>query len=127
MDKKELLWKQYAQNVDLFKFYMKLILELNVFYYAVTGAIFSFYFSHSDIVNVKYALMLPFITSLAFAAFFIYGANLMGYIRQEVFDIRDELGLMVAPDVGVLSVLLRIFASLFLMVAVVCIYILFAS
>ncbi|MFA4844255.1 MAG: hypothetical protein WC632_04805 [Candidatus Margulisiibacteriota bacterium] len=125
MDKTEILWKQYSQNVDLFKFYMKLVLELNVFYYAVTGAIFSFYFANHKITNIQYSLMLPLFMSLAFAGFFFYGAHLMKCIRQEVFDIRDNLGLKVAPDVGVLSLLLRIFAVLFIIVAIVCVYIVF--
>jgi hypothetical protein len=33
--KTEILWRQYAQFVELYKFYMDLILKLNVFYYAV--------------------------------------------------------------------------------------------
>jgi hypothetical protein len=106
---------------------MKLILELNVFYYAVTGAIISFYFSNKAIENIKYSLLLPLVISLAFAGFFFYGANLMKPIREEVFAIRDALRLMVAPDMGVLTILLRIFAVIFLIISIGCIYILFTG
>jgi hypothetical protein len=43
MDAPELLWRQYALSVDLYKFYMDLVVKFNVFYYAVTGAILSFF------------------------------------------------------------------------------------
>jgi len=40
------LWKQYEISVDLYKHYLKLAIEINVFYYAITGAIVSYYFAH---------------------------------------------------------------------------------
>jgi hypothetical protein len=117
MEPTEILWGQYKQNVELYKFYMELIVKFNVFYYAVTGAIVSFFFASQNIPDIKYSLVLPIIMSLGFAGFFIYGAILMGYLREEVFRIRDALGLQVAPDVGVLSVLLYIFSVIFILVA----------
>jgi len=117
MEPTEILWSQYKQNVELYKFYMELIVKFNVFYYAVTGAIVSFFFSHQDIPDIKYSLLLPVIMSVAFAGFFIYGAKLMPYLREEVFKIRDALGLKVAPDLGVLTVLLYIFSAIFILVA----------
>jgi hypothetical protein len=118
----EMLWKQYAQTVELYKFYMDLTVKFNVFYYAVTGGILTFYFGHPGIKNIKYSLILPIIMSLAFAGFFIYGGHLMKYLRTDVFEIRDALGLKVAPDVGVLAHLLYIFAGVFIIVAAGCLY-----
>jgi hypothetical protein len=125
MEKSELLWKQYHQNIELYKFYMDLVIKFNIFYYAVTGAIISFFFKNSTISNVKYSLLFPIIISVSFAGFFLYGAHLMKYLRFEVFAIRDALGLSVAPDVGVLSVLLRIFSAVFIIVAIGCAYIIY--
>lgn len=124
MDDRELLWKQYSQNVDLYKFYMDLVIKINVFYYAVTGAILSYYFSHLEVANIRFSLLLPILMSVAFAGFFVYGAVLMRALRQEVFDIRDALGLKVAPELQVLSVLLYIFAVVFSFVAIGCSYLL---
>jgi hypothetical protein len=117
MESTEILWSQYKQNVELYKFYMELIVKFNIFYYAVTGAIVSFFFANQSIPNIKYSLLLPIIMSIAFAVFFIYGAVLMRYLREDVFNIRDSLELQVAPDVGVLSVLLYMFSVIFLLVA----------
>jgi len=127
MEGTEILWKQYSQSIDLFKFYMELTVKFNVFYYAVTGAILSFYFANQSIEDIKYALILPIIMSIGFAGFFIYGAFLMKYLQAEVFRIRDTLGLQVAPDVGVLSVLLYIFSAVFLLVAFALLYLVFTK
>jgi len=117
MTNTEILWGQYKQNVELYKFYMELIIKFNVFNYAVTGAIVSFFFANQNIPDIKYSLLLPIIMSIAFAGFFIYGAILMKYLRAEVFEIRDALELAVAPDIGVLSVLLYIFSAIYIVVA----------
>ena len=125
MDKNELLWRQYSQNIELYKFYMELAIKFNVFYYAVTGAIISFFFKNSSVAELKYALIFPIVISIAFAIFFVYGARLMVLIKKDVFAVRDALGLLVAPDVGVLSVLLRIFAGVFIVVAFGCSYLIY--
>lgn len=117
MEPIEILWGQYKQNIDLYKFYMELIVKFNVFYYAVTGAIVSFYFANQSIENIKYSLLLPILMSIAFAGFFIYGAILMKQLRIDIFEIRDALNLNVAPDVGVLTVLLYIFSVIYFLVA----------
>jgi hypothetical protein len=118
MDAADLLWKQYQQNVDLFKFYMDLLIKFNVFFYAVTGAIISFVLAHSSEHDLlRYALLLPLIMSVAFAGFFIYGAVLMRVLRDETFAIRDALRLKAAPDVGVLTVMLIMFSVIFVLIA----------
>lgn len=118
MVQSEILWKQYQQNVDLYKFYMDLVIKFNLFYYAVTGGIVSFYFANSHIENIKYSLLLPLLISISFSGFFIYGAILMKHLRKEVFEIRDKLSFSAAPDVGVLSVLLCIFSTIYIVISI---------
>lgn len=113
----ELLWRQYSMAIELFKHYLKLAVEFNVFFYGITGGVVSYYFAHSTEPLMRYALLLPFAMSVFFGLFFIYGAYLMGYLRREVFDIRDALHLKTAPDLRVLSVFLIISAALMLCVA----------
>ena len=121
MDAPELLWRQYQQNVDLYKFYMDLTVKFNVFFYAVTGAILSFALAQQKGHElVRFSLLLPLVMSLCFAGFFVYGGLLMRVLRRETFAIRDALKLQAAPDVGVLSVLLYLFAFVFLLIAIGC-------
>lgn len=117
---REILWRQYQQNVDLYKFYLDIVVKLNIFHYAVTGAILSFFFTRSEISDAKYSVLLPLVMSCAFAVLFVYGAVLNRITRAEQFAIRDDLGLSAAPDFGVLSVILYIFAFVFLLTAGAC-------
>jgi hypothetical protein len=117
-DSRELLWRQYSMAIDLFKHYLKLAVELNVFFYAITGGVISYYFAHSAEKLIPYALLLPILMSIFFALFFLYGAYLMRYLRQEVFDIRDALQLKTAPDLQVLSFFLVVSALLMVVVAI---------
>ena len=118
MDDRELLWKQYELNVDLYKSYLELVIRINVFYYAITGAILSFYFAHPDENLLKWSLALPLLMSISLGVFFVIGAWLARVPRDEIFQIRNTLGLVAAPEIGVLMLLLSIFASLKFLVTV---------
>ena len=125
MADKDILWKQYAQNVDLYKFYLDLTVKINVFYYAVTGAILTYYFQHSSDPLSHFALLLPIVFSLAISGIFGYGSLLLGVVRSELFKIRDQLGLHAAPDVMVLVVFLRVFGAILVLVGIVLIVLFF--
>jgi len=126
-DSKELLWKQYSLHVDLYKFYTDMVIKINIFYYAITGALLSFYFSNPDKPFLKWSLLLPIIMSLALGGIFLYGAILIGITRDEMFRIRDRLGLETAPDIGVLSIILRAFGIIFISVSIAMIILLMKS
>jgi hypothetical protein len=115
---KELMWKQYALHVDLYKFYLDLVIKVNVLHYAVTGGILSYYFQHSTDGVARYGLMLPIAFSVAIGGIFLYGALLIGVVRQEMFEIRDKLALSTAPEFMVLTVFLVIMGFLTLGVGV---------
>ena len=112
----ELLWKQYALHVDLYKFYLDLTIKANVFYYAVTGAILSYYFQGASDGVARYALVLPIVMSLALGGVHWYSSKLIAVVRQEIFDIRDELSLKTCPEFLVLTIFLRVMGSIMLLV-----------
>jgi hypothetical protein len=112
----ELLWKQYELQVELYKEYMKLLLQFDAFYYAATGALLSYYFSKPGPPWMKYALLFPILMSVGFAILFIYGATQIPVVRQELFEIRDALGLSTAPEYKVLSVFLVVSSVLMFIV-----------
>jgi hypothetical protein len=112
------LWKQYEISVDLYKHYLKLAIEINVLYYAVTGALLSYYFAHKADGPIRFALVLPLLMSVMLGGLFIYGAILNRISRAEMFRVRDGLRLQAAPDFAVLSWFLSICATLMLSVSV---------
>lgn len=109
--KREILWRQYALYADLYKFYIDIVIKYNVFHYAITGGILSFYFTRSsNVALAKWSLALPLVLSVGAAAVLFYGASLLNIFRDEMFCIRDELELDSAPDFQVVTVILGIFA-----------------
>ncbi len=114
----DLLWNQYALHVDLYKFYLDLAIKLNVFYYAVTGAILSYYFQGASDGVARYALVLPIVMSFGLGGIFWYGSTLLPVVRKEVFNIRDKLGLETAPEFRVLTVFLCLMGLIMFLVGV---------
>jgi hypothetical protein len=116
---RDLLWNNYKVHIDLYKFYIDATIKVNVFVYAITGAILSFFFTKvEDVPLVKWSLVLPIVLNLGLACLCIYGANRLEITRRDVFRIRDLLGLVVAPEMKVLGVLLWIFAVAEILTAV---------
>lgn len=118
MSENEVLWKQYDQHVTTYKFYLDILVKLMTMYFAVSGAMLSFYFTKTEIPEAKLALYLPWLMSIGLFIFFSVGAYLSTVTREDVFSIRDKLGLEVSPELGVLTMLLVIFSAITLLCGV---------
>lgn len=114
----QLLFEHYKIHIDLYKHYLELLIKFNLFYYAITGAILSFYFANKTIIYIQFTLSFPLIMSIIFSWFFIYASRKAKYSRQEIIDIARALELKVFPELNVLVVLLKLFALLFILVSI---------
>lgn len=112
----EALWKQYTLNINLFKYYLNVVIQVNLFFYAITGGILSFFFSQPQKEVVRYSLVLPMIMSLFLACMTIFGAVQNRNIEDEIKRISGELNLSVYPDVRVLTYVLITCAVFFFIV-----------
>ena len=63
---REILWREYALNADLYKFYMDICIKSNLLYFEITGGILTFVLTRAQFPLAKYALALPVIMSLSF-------------------------------------------------------------
>jgi hypothetical protein len=115
MERVELLFNHYKIHIELYKHYLELLIKFNLFYYAITGAILSFYFSNHTVTFIQYLLIFPFIMSFAFSIFFFYASEKAKNSRKEVVDIAILLELKTFPELNVLVILLKLFASLFML------------
>jgi hypothetical protein len=118
MSEIEILWKQYDQHITTYKFYLDMLIKLMTMYFAVSGAMLSFYFTKTEIESAKLALYLPWLMSVGLFIFFSVGAYLSTITREDVFSIRDQLELEVSPELGVLTMLLGIFSIVTLLCGV---------
>lgn len=74
MDQSEIYWRQYQQHIDTYKFYLEIVVKLVGLYFAVSGAMLSFYFTNTASEYAKLALYLPWLVGIGLAAFFVIGA-----------------------------------------------------
>lgn len=118
MDATELKWNDFKQNVELHRSYLELAIKLNMFYYAITGAILSFYFTNSDIPMAKYALGLPILLSIALSILFLWSAVLANNLRSHIRTTAGELGLKAYPEGIVLVLICSIFGGVLAVVSV---------
>ncbi len=119
MEPVELLWKKYDHEIVTHKGYLDLVVKLNVFYYAVTGAILSFYFVHiEEEPLVKYSLILPFLMSIGLTVFFIRSAFASRHSQTEIRVLAEALKFKTFSVVAaVLENLLWTFSILMIVVA----------
>lgn len=118
MDTIELKWNDFKQNVELHRSYLDLAIKLNMFYYAITGAILSFYFANSHIPMAKYALGLPILLSVALSILFLWCAVLANNLRSHMRTTAGELGLKAYPEGIVLVLICSIFGGVLVIVSV---------
>ena len=71
---REILWREYALNADLYKFYFAVCIKSNIFYFRIVGGIVSFVLTRNQFPMAKYALALPVIMSL-FVSFLNFRVN----------------------------------------------------
>jgi len=64
MEQDELRWRQYQVHVDLYKFYLELVLKLKAGYYVVTGSIVAYYLTHRSEGLARVASVLPLILTV---------------------------------------------------------------
>ena len=110
---KDVLIEHYKINADLYKNYLDLLIKFNISFYAITGAILSFYFYKPEIGVIKYSLLFPFFMSFIFGCFFIYASKLVKFSSDDIGKTCNALGLDTFPEFSVLSVLLKLFAAIF--------------
>ena len=112
MEAADLKWNEFKRAVDMHQAYLELAIKLNLFYYAITGSILSFYFTHTELEMAKYALALPILLSASLAVLFLWGTRLAYDLRRHIRSTAASLGLATAPEGIVLVMICAIFGGM---------------
>lgn len=115
---RELQWREYQMSVDMYKFYVAIVVKAILSYYAITGAILTFYFAQTTRPLARWALVLPSALGIGLAVLFRWGADLWQIVRNDAFDIARDLRLKSAFELSVVSILLNGGALLLLVTGV---------
>ena len=122
MDSTEVKWNDFKMNVDLHRSYLDLAVKINMFYYAITGAILSFHFTNTDSDMAKYALILPVLLSIGLSVLFIWSAFLAQNLRAHIRSTAKDLGLSAYPEGVVLVLICWIFGIVLVIVSLALIW-----
>jgi hypothetical protein len=106
--------------LDLYKHHLRLLLEANVFLYAVTGALLSFVVAHLGVHHIRWVLLFPGVFALMFAVFFLLAGRGIAFNERELSLISDALNVNIVPRLDALKLGLRVSSgALFIVVALV--------
>lgn len=114
----QILFHQYGTLVDIYKHHLDLVLKVNIFIYAITGAILSFYFSKSKIGVISYSLLFPSLINLCYGIFFFNASNRIQPLIDDMMAIAKALKLISWPDITFLRHSLRLSAFLFIVISI---------
>lgn len=100
-------WEQYTLHLDLYKTHLDIVVKVLGFYYGITGAIISYYLAHKrENPQIKLALFLPLLFSIAFAVIGFRGSRLILYTQRELKETAKRFGLyLYAPLTGLINLL----------------------
>jgi len=108
-------------RVDTYQKYINTTLQVNAFYYAITGAVLGFYLGKAN-EELAYFLWLPILMGAVLGSIFIYAAHLQKRaaecIKRIVADLNGNahLGIEEIPDIYLLHWLLLVFGIIFFIV-----------
>jgi hypothetical protein len=118
--KREDLLREREIILDLYKCHMHLLLQANVFIYAVTGALLSFVFTHLSIPHIRWVLVFPVLFAVAFAIFFWLARKDIDNNKLELLRIAKALKVNVYPRIDALPLGLSVSSlALFVMAVVI--------
>lgn len=94
MEDKQLLWNRYSLHIDLYQKYLEVAIKLNLFYYGITGAIMSFYFTQkANNSTTELVLVLPILFSAALFIFFLFASRSYAVSKTDIENLVDRLGM----------------------------------
>jgi hypothetical protein len=104
--------------LNMYKHHLKLLVEANVFIYAVTGALLSFVVAHLALPHIRWVLVFPIVFDAAFAVFLWMAGRGISYNETELNLIAKALQVNVVPRLDALRLGLGVSAATLLVVAV---------
>ena len=103
--------------LDLYKHHLRLLLEANVFLYAVTGTLLSFVFSHLLLPHIRWVLLVVGVFDTMFAIFFLLAGRGIAVSELELGLISNALGVNTVPRLDALKLGLKVSSAGLLIVA----------
>jgi len=103
MDTDELKWNFFELHVKLYEKYLDLVVKINAYYFALTGAMTSYCLAHSSEPNIKLAMLLPIVMGVSVICVWGLAIPRVNNLRKRLESISAEIELDSIPAVNVLK------------------------
>lgn len=100
--------KVIEAQISLYKFYFEIGVKLNLFFYGITGALFSFYFSNvGESPVIKWSLYIPFLFAAFMMVIFYYLSDSVSMLQRDLEEREHACNLSPRLSTKSLAVFLR--------------------
>jgi hypothetical protein len=113
MDEKEQIWREIDKDIDLYKFYLELVIKSAIFVFGITGGITSYYFAHENKPLIQYSLILPVIMNTGFFLICVFSIKFSEALREDHYVVCEKVGVTAPYEMSPLSNVLRIFSTMY--------------
>lgn len=118
MDEKDFLWKQIEKDIELYKFYLELLLKSAVFVFAITGGVISYFFSNEEKPLMALSLFIPILMNLGFFLICLFSHKFAVVLKEEHYRLCEGAGVTVPYEMSPLPNMLKLFSILYGIVVV---------
>lgn len=111
-------WKEIDIDLSLYKFYLELLLKGATVVLALTGGVASYYLAHPEAPLLKFALILPLLINLGFAAICAFGYKPARTLARDHEEMCRQHEIKNPYDLSTLQCLLLLFVVTYLGIAI---------
>jgi hypothetical protein len=128
VEESQLDWNRYITHIDLYKFYFDMMVKLNVFFYGITGAILSFYFSNkANNSELEYVLLLSVFFGFGVAALAYYGYSTLKYSHEDIVNLVEKMQIKIGVQTKSLDYVMCFSAIFCSLTSIVVLYLFFSN
>ena len=114
-----LLFEEYSNLTDLYKFYLDIVLRSVIFVLGIVGAVLAYLLKESKSHLTAFGLFIPSALCMGVGILFIAGLQKAKELSSAVTDLGSKLNLTLTPHTEVLESALLWFGILLLVLGVV--------
>ena len=113
MDEKEIIWRELEKDIDLYKFYLDVIIKSAIFVFGITGGIISYYFANESKPLIQYSLIFPTIMNGGFFLICVFSIKFTETLKNDHYRVCEKAGVLIPYEMSPLSNILRLFSVMY--------------
>lgn len=113
MDRKDFVWKQIEKDIELYKFYLELLLKSAVFMFGITGAIISYFLSNEGKPLMAFSLLVPMLLNFGFFLICLLSHKYAVVLKEKHYNLCESVDVMAPYEMSPLPNMLKLFSIIY--------------